>query len=178
MVDHARRQTRRKVTLESLSLAVPIAAAFFFSGVFIVAWSQATSLLLAMGVSVPLVVFWIFHRRRFPANIAPPSPEPDKEPRDGEDDGRWDWFTLLLLGASLIVVVVGGVVARFVVPLAVIVLFGVGHSGPDLWYATVAAGCTLAVAFVLEFGIVLPLSKLWNLAIDEDPRPRDDFCPK
>lgn len=176
---HTRRQIRRKVTLESMSLSVPIAAAFFFSGELVVAWPRRVSLLLAAGVAVVLVSFWIWHRRRYPASIAAPSQESEDEASaDEDDDGRWDVFTLLLLGVSLVAVVLVGVVGRFILPLLVIVLFGVGYSGSDLGHVVVAAGCMLAVSFVLEFGIVLPLSKRWNLAIDEDPRPREDFCPK
>lgn len=175
----ARRQTRRKVTLESLSLAGPIAAAFFFSGELVVDWPRRTSALLALGVAVLLVSFWIWHRRRHPASIAAPAPDAEEASGDGaDDDGRWDLFTLLLLGLSLVGVVLIGVVGRFILPLLVIVLFGVGDSGSDLGDVVVAAGCMLAVSFVLELGIVLPLSKRWNLAIDEDPRPREDFCPK
>lgn len=175
---YVRRQTRRKVTLESLSLAVPIAAAFFFSGEFILAWPRRASLMLALGVAAALVTFWIWHRRRYPATIAAPSPEPEEESGDDDDGGRWDWFTLLLLGASLVAVVIAGVIARFILPLLVLVLFGIGSSASGLGGVVVAAGCTLGTAFVLGFAVVLPLSKAWNLAIDEDPRSRDDFCPR
>ncbi|MCG8151957.1 hypothetical protein GUY44_15825, partial [Pimelobacter simplex] len=92
---HTRRQIRRKVTLESMSLAVPIAAAFFFSGELIVAWPRRASLLLAAGVAVVLVSFWIWHRRRYPASIAAPSQESEDEAgadEDEDDDGRWDVF--------------------------------------------------------------------------------------
>ena len=176
---YVRRQTRRKVTLESVSLAVPIAAAFFFSGEFILAWPRRASLVLALGVAAALVTFWIWHRRRYPATIAAPSPEPEEESGDDDDGGRWDWFTLLLLlGASLVAVVIAGVIARFILPLLVVVLFGIGSSASGLGGVVVAVGCTLGTAFVLEFAVVLPLSKAWNLAIDEDPRSRDDFCPR
>lgn len=164
------------MTLESLSLAVPIAAALLFSGALVAAWRWPVTLTVAGATAVALTAFWVGHRRRYPASIAPPVPDPESE--TGEDDGRWDWFTLLLLGVSLVAVVVVGVVARFVVPLLAIVLLALAYGDAGLGRVLAATGCTLAVAFVLELGLVLPLSRRWDLAIDDDPRPREDFCQK
>ena len=174
---NVKKRTRRKVFLEGLSLAVPISAAVFFSGEFIVDWSPHINVYFASLTALTLAAFWIWHRNNYPANIAPPAPKQEPEARPNDDGGWWDWFTILLFVVSFIAVVVAGIVGRFLLSLLVIFLFGVGYSGSDLGDVARATLATLGVAFVLEFAIVIPLCKLWNLAIDEEPRSREDFCP-
>lgn len=66
------RQTGRKVTLETLSLAIPISAAVFFSGQFIAHWATRSNVYLTSLTALALVVCFIWHRSRYPADINPP----------------------------------------------------------------------------------------------------------
>jgi hypothetical protein len=75
-------------------------------------------------------------------------------------------------------VVVAGIAVRFVLPLLIIVIFGVGYGPATFGEVAQATLATLGVSFVLVFAIVIPLRKWWNLAFDEEPRELDEFCPK
>lgn len=147
MSSFVRRQTRRKVS----------------------AVAAACTLLVLSGC-------WVWHRSRFPANIDPPSGETHDE--DGEDDegGWWDPFTILLFVVSAVALVIVGIVARFVLPLLVIMLFSVGF-GPDPGDVALVVLAMLGVSFVLEFAIVIPLCRLWNLDIDGETEPGSTPCP-
>ncbi|AWB93296.1 hypothetical protein [Aeromicrobium chenweiae] len=172
-----RRQTRRKVALEVLSLAVPISSAVFFSGALIAGWSWRISSVVALLTAVGLFAYWAWHRSVHPADIEPPPAEDPDEAAD-DDDGRWDWFTVLLLVVGVIGVVVVGLVGSFVVPLLVILLFWLTSSGADVGDVAGATIAMLGVSCVLELAIVLPLCRRWNLDPEAKPRSRDEFCPK
>jgi hypothetical protein len=169
-------QSRRKVTLETLSLVVPLGSALFFSGLVIADWTTASSAGVAMATAVLATGFWLWHRSNYPANIA--APQDDGEVEDEEDDdGKWDLFTVALLAVCMFVVVTVGLLMAFWLPLVVIVLFTAAAASPDLSDLLLTVGLTLAVSFILEFAVVMPLSRRWNLSTDEDPRPLSDFCP-
>ncbi len=75
----------------------------------------------------------------------------------------------MLLVGSLAAVVAIGVVVRFTLALAIIVLFTVVDSDSDLGDVALATLLTLGAAAVVELAVVLPLSRLWDLSIDEGP---------
>lgn len=176
MTSLASRQTRRRVLLEILSLAVPLASAVFFSGESLGDWSLSTSL-LASGVTVAAsATFLIWHRKRFPADISP-WPKSDEADKDVDSEsGWWDPLTILMFLVSVVVVVVVGVFARFIHSILVIVFFAVIY-GPALGDVAVVVGAMLGVSFVLEFGIAIPLCRCWNLDPDPEPESLDQFCP-
>jgi hypothetical protein len=180
MTDVVRRQTRRKVFLEALSLVAPIGSAIFFSGRFVVSWPLPTTLAVTGLSAVALMIYWIWHRSTYPASIAPwgSSDEPDDPADEVEDEGgRWDLFMIVLTVVGVTTVVVLGIVARFVLALLVIVLFAAAHSGSELGDVASAVLAMLGVSFVVEVGVVIPLSRVWDLSIDEEPPDRGDFCP-
>lgn len=174
-----RRQTRRKVALEMLSGAVPMSSAVLFSGVFIAGWSWQRSSVAALLTALGLAAYLVWHRSIHPANIDPPPPVEDSEDEEADDDdGRWDWFTILLFVVSLIGVAVVGFVGSFFIPLLVIVLFCIGYSSFDVSDVAAATLAMAGVSAVVEFAVVMPLCKLWNLDPEAGPRPRKDFCPR
>jgi hypothetical protein len=173
VIDAARqRQTRRKVALEMLSLAVPTSSAVYFSGDVIAGWAPQVTVPATALTAVACLAFLLWHRSRFPASVATwgSSDEPPSDDEVEDDEGgRWDLFTILLFVVSLTAVVVAGVVVRFAMPLAVIVLFVVVDSESDLGDAAFATLAMLGAAAVVELVVVIPLSRLWDLSIDEPP---------
>jgi hypothetical protein len=167
------RQTRRKVTLEALSFAVPVSASVLFSGEVVAKWSRDGALTAAALTAIACLAFLLWHRSRHPASVAPWGSSGEaprhEEAEDDEEAGGWDPFTLLLFVVSLTTVVVAGVVVRFMLPLGIIVLFTLVDSDSDLGDVALATLLTLAVAAVVELGVVIPLSRLWNLSNDEGP---------
>jgi len=160
----------RKVALETVSLAVPVSSAVLFSGGFIAGWSRPQSAAAAASVAAVAAAGFVWHRRSHPANIDPPVPVPEApgaaEPRT-DDDARWDLVTLVLLAVSLVLLVVVGMVAMFLVPILVIVGFSLTHDGVRIGDVLLALGATLGVALVLELAVALPLARRWDL----DPGP-------
>ncbi|MCL8249816.1 hypothetical protein AERO_00330 [Aeromicrobium fastidiosum] len=171
------RQTRRKITLETLGFAVPVAAAVLCSGLVVATWSRDGAVLAALLTAVACTAVMLWHRSNHPASIAPRSSsaaEAEAEASAGTDDvedegGRWDVLTVVLFVASLTAVVVVGVVVRFTLALAVIVLFAVADSDSDLGDVALATVLTLGAAAVVELVVVAPLSRLWDLSTDEGP---------
>ncbi|KQX74258.1 hypothetical protein [Aeromicrobium sp. Root472D3] len=169
------RQTRRKITLETLSFAVPVTAAVLCSGLVVATWSRDDALLAALLTAVACTAVMLWHRSNHPASIAPRSSSAaEAEASAGTDDvedegGRWDVLTVVLFVASLTAVVVVGVVVRFTPALAVIVLFAVADSDSDLGDVALATVLTLGAAAVVELVVVAPLSRLWDLSTDEGP---------
>ncbi len=172
MTSRDERQTRRKVLLETLSFAVPVSVAVLCSGEIISKWTRDGTLLAAGLTAVACVALMLWHRSNHPADIAPrgSSAEETSGPDDVEDEGgRWDLFTIVLLVGSLAAVVVISVVVRFTLALAIIVLFSVVDSDSDLGDVALATLLTLGAAAVVELAVVLPLSRLWDLSVDEGP---------
>lgn len=165
------RQTRRKVALEALSFAVPVSASVLFSGEVVAKWSRDGALTAAALTAIACLAFLLWHRSRHPASVAPWGSSAEAPQHEEADDevGGWDPFTLLLFVVSMTAVVVAGVVVRFVLPLGIIVLFTVVDSDSDLGDVALATLLTLGVAAVVELAVVIPLSRLWNLSIDEGP---------
>ncbi|MBD8608515.1 hypothetical protein IFT73_16795 [Aeromicrobium sp. CFBP 8757] len=166
------RQTRRKITLETLSFSVPVTAAVLCSGLIVATWSRDGAVLAALLTAVACTAVMLWHRSNHPASIAPrgSSAEADAGSDDVEDDGgRWDLFTVVLFAVSLVAVVVAGVVVRFTLALAIIVLFAVVDSDSDLGDVALATVVTLGAAAVVELVVVIPLSRLWDLSTDEGP---------
>lgn len=77
--------------------------------------------------------------------------------------------------AVVTVVVIGTLVAPL--PLMIILIVGVVAGGDDMGDVGSAAFATLGVAVVIEAAVVLPLSKLWGLSMDDEGPDRDEFCP-
>lgn len=178
--DELRLQTRRKIFLEVLSLAVPIASALYFSAQFIGQWSNRSTQLAAISTVAILTGYWIWRRSRVPATISPPKKD---DVEDDEDEGEvgpwWDPFTILLFLITLVAivgVVAVGIFVNFLLSLLVILAFVIGYD-PSFGDVTITVGATLGVSFVLEFGVVLPLARLWNLDPDAEPESLDQFCP-
>lgn len=172
MASDVARLTRRKVALEALSFAVPVSASVLFSGEVVAKWSRDGALTATVLTAIACLAFLLWHRSHHPASVAPwgsSAEAPRHEDADDEEVGGWDAFILLLFVVSLTAVVVAGVVVRFMLPLGIIVLFTVVDSDSDLGDVALATLLTLAVAAVVELGVVIPLSRLWNLSIDEGP---------
>jgi hypothetical protein len=176
MTTHVEHQTRRKVAVESLSLVAAMGSAVFFSGLFIAHWSLGLNLLVTVLTGAALVLYWVWHRSRYPANITPPT----AETADADDDAvsQWEWYWVLALGIGFVGVVIAGLLASFFLALLVIVGFGFGYSetssARDVLYASLAM---LGFSAAVEFAVVLPLCKLWNLDATADPAPMDTYCP-
>jgi fatty acid desaturase len=179
MTTHVERQTRRKVAVESLSLVAAMGSAVFFSGLFIANWSLRRNLLVTVLTAVVLVLYCIWHRSRYPANIAPPTAETaDADDDDDDAVSQWEWYWVLALGIGIIGVVIVGLLRGFFLALLVIVGFSFGYSetssARDVVYACLAM---LGFSAAVEFAVVLPLCKLWNLDAMADPEPRSTYCP-
>lgn len=69
---YAKRQTRRKIGQAILSLVAPIGSAVFLSGMFAAHWSSRHTVAVTLMTAAGLVLYWIWHRSRYPANINPP----------------------------------------------------------------------------------------------------------
>jgi hypothetical protein len=178
MSTHTERQTRRKVGLELVSLVASMGSAVFFSGLLVAQWSLRHAFVATVLATAGFSAYWIWHRSRYPANIAPPPAETVDDSADEDDGGRWEWYWILALVVSLIAVVVVGLVSSFLLALVVIVGFGVGYSDvSDVGDIASAALAMLAVAAIVEFGVVMPLCKRWNLDFDAQPEPRSTYCP-
>lgn len=180
--DELRRQTRRKIFLEVLSLVVPIASALYFSAQFIGEWSTRRTLLATICTVAILTSYWIWRRSRVPADISAPKKDDVKEDDgEGENEGGpwWDPSNILLFlifQFALVGVVAVGIFLNFLVSWLVILAFVI-FNDPSLGEVAVTAGAMLGVSFVLEFGVVLPLARLWNLDPEADSETLDQFCP-
>ena len=53
--------------------------------------------------------------------------------------------------------------------------FGVADGWSDLGALGIATLCAATVALVLEFALVIPLSKRWGLSVDAPIRDKEDF---
>lgn len=178
--DELRRQTRRKIFLEVLSLVVPIASALYFSAQFIGEWSTRSTQLATISTVAILTGYWIWRRSRVPADISPLTKD-DVEEDDDEGEGGpwWDPSNILLFlitAVAIVGVVVVGIAINFLLSLLVIVAFVIGY-GPSFGDVTITVGAMLGVSFVLEFGVVFPLAHLWNLDPEADSESLDQFCP-
>ncbi len=178
------RQRRRKTALEMIALIVPNAAAVFFSGRLVAQWGVTTAGLWAAFVALLSAGYWIWHRGRYPARVqSSTTGDGSSAPRRemAEDAGSiWHPVNLLVLalGAMAVAtVVVVGLLVSFLLPLMIVVCLGVVAGGTDLEGLGWAALWTLAVALIVEVTVVLPLSKLWGLSMDDEGLDRDDFCP-
>ena len=162
-------QRRRKNLLEMVSLAVPIGSAVFMSGVVITDWSRQMSAVITAVVVLGSIAGFCAYRAKRPANVteSPARDESADTPgqQEEEDDGRWDLFTLALLGVSIVVVVTVGLLLQFMIPLTIIFVFA-GFGSASLAEVAIVVGATLATAFVFEFAVSIPLSKRWGLSID------------
>lgn len=178
--DEVRRQTRRKIFLEVLSLVVPMASALYFSAQFIGEWSAQSTQLATISTVAILTGYWIWRRSRVPADISPLTKD-DVEEDDDEGEGGpwWDPFNILLFlitAVAVVGVVVVGIVMNFLLSLLVILAFVIGY-GPSFADVAITVGAMLGVSLVLEFGVVFPLAKLWNLDPEADSETLDQFCP-
>lgn len=171
-------RARQKVFLELISLAGPFVTAAYLCCTVVAAWSWHVGAALGAAVASALTGYWLWHRSVYPPTIGfPPRDEADLKQGTEDDDGTWDWFTLVLLAVSIIIVVVVGVTVRFAAPLVFITLFAALHDDAQLVDVLAVCGLTLGVAFILEFVVIHPLARLWDLDLDEEPRRLDDFCP-
>lgn len=165
------------MALEMLTLTVTMGSAVLFSGAFIADWSRPRSFVATLLTVLMSSACLIWHRSNYPPNIDPPAPADDSHDDEDDDEGGWwDPFTIILFLVSLVGVIVFGVVARFLLPLMVILLFAVAASGSDVGDVARATLAMLGMCALVEFAIVIPLCKRWNLDFDADPRPRSDFC--
>lgn len=184
-VDEATRvQRRRKVALEALSLAAANAGAVFFAGRFVARWDVPTAGWWGAVAAVACVGYWIWHRSRYPAQITVETDEAvEARPRRemADDAGSiWDPLNLLVLGVgalAVVAVVVFGLLVSFIVPLMIILGFGVFFGGDDLGGVGGALLGTLLVASITEFGVVMPLCRHWGLPFGSAGPSRQDFCP-
>lgn len=161
---------RRTTVLEALSLAVPLGAAVLSSGLLVADWPLVAGVLPALLTALLAAASWGRHRHRHPAEVRTPEPAVPAGPSGAEDadedHGRWDWFTLALLGVSVVALVVVSVLVMFLVPLAVIVVFAVLVDGAEARDVLLAVGATLGAALVLEVAVTLPLSRRWSIPRD------------
>lgn len=168
-------RVRRKVSLEVLSLAVPVAAAAGSSSIFVTSASSTFALLVALTVLMATTVGWVGYRYRNPPSTAAettyePDHQSDAWTGDGDAGSRWDRFTGTLLAAGVVLAVaVVAATTRFVLALLVVTAFALGHGSSSLGGFAMAAACTIAVGLVLELGVVAPLGRRWDLDVDEPP---------
>lgn len=160
------------------------AGAVFFAGRFVAQWNALTAGLWAAVTAMACVGYWIWHRRRYPAQITVDTNEvAEARPRRemSQDAGPiWDPVNLLVLGVgalAVVVVVVFGLLVSFIVPVMIILGFGVFFGSADLGGVGGAVLGTLSVALITEFGVVMPLCRHWGLPFDDAGRSRRDFCP-
>lgn len=173
--DELRRQTRRTIFLEVLSLVVPLASALSFSATFIGEWSTRSTQLATITTVAVLIGSWIWYRSRVPATISSPMTIAVEDDDEGEAGPWWDPFTLVLFlvtAVAVVGVVVMGLVLNFLLSLLVVLAFVIGY-GPSFGDVAITVGAMLGVSFVLEFGVVLPLARRWNLDPDAKSGPRD-----
>lgn len=180
-----KRQRRRKTVLEMISLAIPNAAAVFFSGHLVAEWGAVTAGMWAALTATVSGGYWTWHRGRYPARVGTTamSGQERHSPRRemAEDAGPiWDPVNLLVVAVgavAVVTVVVIGTLVAFLLPLMIILIVGVVAGGGDMGGVGSAAFATLGVAVVIEAAVVLPLSKLWGLSMDDEGPGRDEFCP-
>lgn len=176
------RQRRRKTLLEAVELVVPAAWAVYVSGRLVARWDQIASVTCALIAGLVLTTYWIWHRRRFPANVAATDGASIREKRERPTETRsiWAWDNLLLvvfIALAWVVTVVVGLLVAFMLPLAIVVGFAVfegGADGSSIWMAMLL---TLGVAVVIDVGIVYPLARHWALPMEGARRAKADFCP-
>lgn len=175
---HRRRQTRRKIGLEMLSLVASIGSAVFFSGLFVARWSSQTAVAVTLIAAVALILYGIWFRSRYPPNINPPVADVRKKDDDDEGDGWWEWYWILAFVVAWAGMVIVGLATSFFLAFLVIAVFGVGYSDvSDVGDVVRAALAMLAISAAVEFAVVIPLSKRWNLDFEADPEPRSTYCP-
>lgn len=78
----------------------------------------------------------------------------------------------LVTAVAVVGVVVVGLVRNFLLSLLVILAFVIGY-GPSFGDVAITVGAMLGVSFVLEFGVVLPVARRWNLDPDAEPGSLD-----
>lgn len=75
--------------------------------------------------------------------------------------------------------VIIGLAGNCFLAFLVITVFGVGYSDvSDVGDVISAALAMLAVSAVVEFAVVIPLSRLWNLDFEAEPGSRSTCCPR
>jgi len=177
MPGDTRTQMRRQVGLETLTLVVHTAAAVSFAGAFCTDWTWRTIIALTCLAGATSTTVWLWHRSKYPPSVELDLAEPTGEEVLEEDDGKWDVMTLALLGLTLAVFVPLATTFQFMLPLSVITAIALIDGGSTLTGFLSAVMSTLAVAFVLEFGVLHPLRKRWHLPWEQKKRRREEFCP-
>ena len=179
--EFVRLQRRRRTALETVALVVPIAVAVLASGLLVADWPLVASLLWALVSGLIAMAYWMWHRGRYPAVVDPPTPEPPRARAERHEDAGpiWHPVNLLVLAVGAVVVVsfaLVGMVAALLLPLLIILGFGIADGWSDPGALGIATLCVAAVAVALEFALLIPLSKRWGLPVEATPR-RSDFCP-
>lgn len=126
------------------------------------------------------VGYWTWHRNRYPPRVKSIA-EDDEERlprREMAEDAGSVWhpanLVVVAVGAmAVLTVFVLGTLVSLLLPLMIVVCFAVITGGGGVGWALLG---TLAAALVIELTVVLPLSKFWDLSMD-DEGPRESFCP-
>ncbi|MEO9323929.1 hypothetical protein ABFT23_10585 [Nocardioides sp. C4-1] len=162
---------RRKLVLELTSLTAVIASSVGFSGAFVAHWGAGASGRLAATTAVVVLLLWTAVRLRRPPVPKPWSVEDLCPDAGGVDEPVEESRRARVTGWLIALVVVGGffvlaIAVRFFVPLWVVLGFAILDSSSALGDVMIAAMCTVAVGLGVEWGIVEPLSRRWDVDVD------------
>lgn len=185
-LSYQRRQELRASWIQAASFGVGLGAAVLFSLLFInrIGAAAAAGLGLATALVTGGLMLWVFLVRPPQVDTASEedlTAESSDTPSGGtggdDDESGWTVGTFLLAAIAVPLFVVAAIAVRFIVPLAIIMAFWFAGGSGSLLPALVAAGCCLALMAAVEFGVELPLRRRWHLPMDDQVRPREDFCP-
>lgn len=171
-----RLQERRLAGLQAMSLAVSVGSAVFFAAYFVAGAGLATAGAVGIGVALLVGALMVWFRRTYPPSIEAASEEREPEPPTSDTYG-WELDTFMIAAVVVPLILVAGLVVRFMLPLAIVLAFWIANDDVSTVRVLVAAGCCLAVLACVEFGIEVPLSRRWGLPLDTKARPREDYCP-
>lgn len=169
--------------IQSLFVAVTVGGPVGFGNLLIAETSASRSAYVGAGAGIiaGAVMLCLYARR--PPRVTPAPPKPKSrvsasdyvaaDPKDaaGKD---WSWWLIVIalsIGWALLQVL------RFFVPLSIIAIIWALHPSVGGWMVLSAAGLSIAAMALVEFGVELPLCRLWGLPFPAPTRPREDHCP-
>lgn len=177
-----KQKERRMSLIQSLFVAVMVGGPVGFGSLLIAeaSGSRSASGGAGAGIIAGAVMLCLYARR--PPRVTPAPPRPKSrvsasdyvavDPKDaaGKD---WSWWLIVIalsIGWALLQVL------RFFVPLSIIAIIWALHPSAGGWMVLFAAGLSIAVMALVEFGVEFPLCRLWGLPFPATTRPREEYC--